>query len=117
VAALLSMIGLYGVISYFVTRRRSEIGIRIAIGAHRGQVVAMIMREAGMLVAAGVLIGTVVAFAASRAAASLLFNLKPYDPSTFAAAAFLLAAIGALAGFIPARRASKLDPMASLRAE
>jgi predicted permease len=117
VAALLSMIGLYGVISYLVTRRRAEIGIRIAIGAHRGQVVRMIMREAGLLLIIGVLIGTVASLLAGRGAASLLFDLKPYDPVTLGAAALLLIVIAALASFLPAQRASKLDPMAALRTE
>jgi predicted permease len=116
-AALLGMLGLYGVISYIVMQRRNEIGIRVALGANRGQVVRMVMREAGLLLAIGVVIGTVLSLAAGRTAASLLFGLKPNDALTLAAAAGLLAAIGAIASFLPARRASKLDPMAALRDE
>ncbi|MBV8553813.1 MAG: ABC transporter permease [Acidobacteriaceae bacterium] len=116
-AALLGMVGLYGVISYTVARRRSEIGIRVALGANRGQVVAMVMREAGVLLVIGVAIGTMLSLAAGRGANSLLFELKSYDPLTLAAAAGLLFVIGALAGFLPARRASKLDPMDALRCE
>jgi ABC-type antimicrobial peptide transport system permease subunit len=116
-AALLGMLGLYGVISYIVMQRRNEIGIRVALGANRGQVVRMVMREAGLLLAIGVVIGTVLSLAAGRTAASLLFGLKPNDALTLAAAAGLLAAIGAIASFLPARRASKLDPMAALRCD
>jgi predicted permease len=116
-AALLGMLGLYGVISYIVMQRRNEIGIRIALGANRGQVVRMVMREAAVLLGIGVAIGTVLSLAAGRTAASLLFGLKPNDALTLAAAAGLLAAIGAVASFLPARRASKLDPMAALRCD
>ena len=116
-AALLAMVGLYGVISYMVARRRNEIGIRLALGAERRQVVAMVMREAVRLLAIGIPIGEVWALAAGRSAGSLLFGLKPYDPLTLAGAAVLLALIAAAASFIPARRAAKLDPMAALRDE
>ena len=116
-AAVLAMVGLYGVISYIVARRRKEIGIRVALGAHRGQVVGMIMREAGLLLAVGVAVGTVLSLAAGRGAASLLFGLKPYDPVALCGAGALLAAIAALAAFLPSRRAAKLDPMSALRCE
>jgi predicted permease len=86
-AALLAMVGLYGVISYVVSRRRSEIGIRIAVGADRGQIVGMIMREAGLLLIIGMSIGTVVALATGQAARALLFELTPYDAVTFLSAA------------------------------
>ena len=116
-AALLTTVGLYGVIAYLVTRRRNEIGIRMALGARRGQVVALVMREAGRLVVIGVAIGTVLALVAGRGAGSLLFGLKPYDPLTLVTAGALLAAIAAVASFLPARRAAKLDPMVALRDE
>jgi predicted permease len=116
-AALLATMGLYGVVSFMVTRRSNEIGIRIALGANRGQVLRMVMREAGLLLAIGVVIGTVASLVAGRGAGSLLFGLKPYDPLTFGLATALLIAIGALASFLPARRASKLDPMAALRCD
>jgi len=116
-AALLAMAGLYGVISYVTTVRRNEIGIRLALGANRAQVVGMVMREAGVLLIVGVAIGTLLALAAGRGASSLLFELKSYDPLTLAAAILLLAFIGALASFLPARRASKLDPMAALHCD
>ncbi len=117
VAALLATVGLYGVVSYMVTRRRNEIGIRIALGANRNQVVGLVMREAGLLVALGVAIGAVLSLAAGRAAGSLLFGLKSYDPLTLIVAIGLLAAIAAGASFVPARRTSKLDPMTALRAD
>jgi predicted permease len=116
-AALLGMLGLYGVISYLVMQRRNEIGIRIALGASRGQVVRMVMREAGLMLAIGVTIGAVLSLAAGRAAESLLFGLKSSDPLTLVAAIGLLVAIGALASFVPARRASQLDPMIALRSD
>jgi ABC-type antimicrobial peptide transport system permease subunit len=111
-AALLAMVGLYG-----VARRRNEIGIRMALGAQRGQVVAMVMREAGRLLVIGVVAGTALSLVAGRSASSLLFGLKPYDPLTLVGAAALLAAIAALASSLPARRASKVDPMVALRYE
>jgi len=116
-AALLGMIGLYGVISYLVTQRGQEIGIRVALGANRGQVVWMVMREAGLMLAIGVTVGTALSLAAGRAAESLLFGLKSSDPLTLVAAIGLLVAIGALASFVPARRASQLDPMNALRSD
>jgi putative ABC transport system permease protein len=100
-----------------VARRRNEIGIRLALGAERRQVVAMVMYEAARLLAAGIAIGIVASLVAGRSAGSLLFGLKSYDPLTLVAAAALLAAIAAAASFVPARRASRLDPMAALRDE
>jgi len=116
-AAGLAMLGLYGVISYIVARRRNEIGIRVALGAQYGQVVGMVMREAAVLLLIGMLIGTGLALAAGSSARSLLFGLKPYDPLTLVAACGLLGLIAAAASFVPARRAARLDPMAALRHE
>ncbi|HEX3473194.1 MAG TPA: ABC transporter permease [Silvibacterium sp.] len=116
-AALLVMVGLYGVISYFVTLRRNEIGIRVALGATRWQVIALVMRDAGIMLLAGTIIGTALALVAGRSASSMLFGLKPYDPATLAIAIGLLAVIALLASWLPARRAAKLDPMAALRCE
>ena len=116
-AALLAMAGLYGVVSYMAARRRNEIGIRIALGARRGQVIGMVMREAAWMVAAGVIAGTALALLAGRAAATLLFDLKPYDVPTLAAAAGMLIGIAVLASFVPASRASGLDPMQALRCD
>jgi hypothetical protein len=116
-AIVLATVGLYGVISYIVIRRRNEIGIRAALGANRGQIVGMVMNEAALLLLVGVVIGTALSLAAGRSANSLLFGLKSYDPLTLATAVGLLGVIGAVASFLPARRASKVDPMVALRYE
>jgi ABC-type antimicrobial peptide transport system permease subunit len=116
-AVVLATVGLYGVVSYLAARRRNEIGIRLALGAKRSQVVVLIMRGAASLLAIGLAIGVALSLLAGRAAGALLFGLKPYDPFTLATAALLLAAIGALAAFVPARSASKLAPLAALRYE
>jgi putative ABC transport system permease protein len=116
-AGLLSTIGLYGVMSYMVERRKNEIGIRIALGADRGAVVAMVMREAATLLAAGIIVGGVAALGAARWASTLLFGLRPGDPATLAAASIALALVAALASFLPARRASRLEPTVALREE
>jgi putative ABC transport system permease protein len=116
-AALLATVGLYGVISYMVIRRTNEIGIRMALGADRRMILSMIMREAGTLLSVGIAIGIVLALAGARAASSLLFGLRPHDPPTIAIAVFSLAAVAALASFLPARRAASLDPMVALRDE
>jgi ABC-type antimicrobial peptide transport system permease subunit len=116
-AIVLATVGLYGVINYVVTRRRNEIGIRIAIGAARGQVVNMVMRDALLSLGCGVGIGIVLALAAGRSAASLLFGLKSYDPFTLGVSVALLVLIGVFAAFLPASRASKLDPSDALRCE
>jgi len=116
-AALLATIGLYGVMSYMVERRRNEIGIRIALGADRHAVVAMVMREAATLLAAGILVGGVAAVGAARWARTLLFGLGPGDPATLITAAVSLAAVAALASYVPARRAARLEPTVALREE
>ncbi|HLY19963.1 MAG TPA: ABC transporter permease [Bryobacteraceae bacterium] len=116
-AAGLAMVGLYGVVSYMVARRRNEIGIRLALGARGGQVVAMIMREAAVLLAIGIGVGTAASLTAGQSAGSLLFGLKPTDPATLIASAGMLALIATAASYVPARRASRLDPMTALRDE
>lgn len=116
-AALLAMVGLYGVISYMVARRRSEIGIRVALGANRKQVLGMVMREAARLLVIGLGIGILLSLIAGRSAESLLFGLKPHDPLTLLGSIALLAGIAALASFAPARRAAKVEPMEALRYE
>ncbi len=116
-AALLATIGLYGVVSYMVVRRRNEIGVRMALGATRGDILGLVLREAGTLVAAGLLIGTVLAIGAGSFARSLLFGLKPSDPATLAFAAAGLTAVAAVASLLPARRAATLDPVTALRDE
>ena len=116
-AALLAAIGLYGVISYMVVQRTKEIGIRMAIGAERLDVMRMILREAGVLTVTGLVIGTGLALGAAQAAKSLLYGLKPRDPLTLVMAIVTLSAVAALASFLPAYRASKLDPLVALRYE
>jgi putative ABC transport system permease protein len=116
-AALIATIGLYGVMSYMVARRRNEIGIRMALGADRRDVVRMVMREAGVLLGAGVLVGLVAAVAAARTATKLLFGLQPGDPATLLMAAAGLGLVAMLASYVPALRASRLEPTEALREE
>jgi ABC-type antimicrobial peptide transport system permease subunit len=110
-------VGLYGVIAYLVTRRRNEIGIRIALGANRGRVVLLVLREAMLLLGAGLVAGVLLSIWAGRAATSLLYGLKPYDPVSMLGASMLLAVIAFAASYLPARRAAALEPMAALRDE
>jgi predicted permease len=113
----LAIIGLYGVMSYIVIQRRNEIGIRVALGAKRGQVISMVMLEAGALLLIGALIGASISLAAGRGAESLLFGLSSSDSLTLALAIVLLVMCGAVASFLPAYRASSTDPMVALRYE
>ena len=116
-AVVLATVGLYGVIAYMVERRTSEIGIRMALGADSGSIVRLIMQEASVLLGVGLLIGTALSLAGSRAAATMLFGLKPTDFITYVLAVATLSAVAVLASLLPARRASRLDPMAALRNE
>ena len=116
-AVFLACIGIFGLMSFAVTRRTNEIGIRMALGANRANVVGMVMREVLILMGIGVAIGIPAALACDRWAASMLFGLKPTDPATMTAATTLLLAIALLAGYLPARRAAKVDPMVALRYE
>jgi len=116
-ALLLASLGLYGVMAFTVTRRTREIGIRMALGAHSRTVLWLVLRETMALVAIGAVIGLVAALFATKLAGALLFDLKPNDPLTLAAATLLLLAVATLAGFLPARRASRVDPMSVLRDE
>ena len=116
-AGLLAVLGLYGVIAYMVARRRNEIGVRIALGATRGRVVVLVLQEAILLLATGLAIGLGVAAWAGKAAATLVYGLKPRDPLTLASAAALLAIVALVASYGPAWRASRLQPMDALREE
>ena len=116
-AVLIAAIGLYGVMSYLVARRTNEIGVRIALGADRGQILRLVLRQSAMLLAGGLAAGTVLSLFATRAAGTLLFGLQPSDGTTLAVAILLLAAITTAASYFPARRAARLEPMAALREE
>jgi len=115
VGLLLAGIGIYGVTAYAVARRTREIGIRVAMGARRADVVRMVLREGLSLVLVGSLIGLLLAAAGSRVLTGLLFGVPPLDPMTFTSAAVLFAAIGIAACYGPARRATRIDPMEALR--
>jgi len=116
-ATLLAAVGLYGVMAYTVSRRTREIGIRVALGASRAEVVRLVMREVGWMAAIGIAIGLPGAIAIGRLIQSQLFGLAAYDPFTLALATAALAAAALLAGYIPAARATRIDPMVALRHE
>jgi len=116
-AGLLATMGLYGVIAYMVARRQHEIGVRIALGASGRNVISLVLREALLLLAIGLPVGALLAIWAGRAAATLLYQLKPYDAVSLFGAAALLAIIALIASYIPARRAAALNPMTALRNE
>ena len=116
-AVLLACVGLYGVMSYGVARRTNEIGIRMALGARGGNVLWLVLREALVLVVIGLAVGLFASLALTKTAASLLYELKPNDPLTITLATMLLAGVALLAGYLPARRASRVDPMVALREE
>jgi predicted permease len=116
-AAALATLGLYGVISYMVARRRSEIGIRMALGASRSGVLRLILKEAAVLLGIGLIVGTALALIGGKAMGTLLFGLKPSDPATILLAVSLLATIALIASFVPAIRAAQTEPMAALREE
>jgi putative ABC transport system permease protein len=116
-AGLLAVLGLYGVISYMVARRRNEIGVRIALGAGRARVIQLVLKEAALLLAAGLAVGAGLALWAGRAATAMLYGLKPYDSATLGGAIGLLAVVALAASYGPAHRASRLEPMDALREE
>ena len=117
VALLLGVVGLYGVIAYSVSQRTREIGVRIALGAQRGTVYRLILKEAGVLALAGIVIGTGCAILAASLMRKLLFGTPPWDITTLVCVAVVLGASALLASFLPARRAASVDPMSALRAE
>ncbi len=117
VALLLAAIGLYGVIAYAVSQRTRELGIRMALGAQRDNILWLVLRQGLNLVLVGVAIGLVGALVLTRFLSGLLFDLKPTDPPTLIATSLLLVAVASLACWVPARRATKVDPMVALRYE
>jgi predicted permease len=116
-ATLLAAIGLYGVMSYAVARRTREIGIRMALGAERGRMLWLVLKEVAVLAVIGVTAGLLIAFYVGRQVESQLFGLSPTDPASLAGAVGLLLTVALLAGFIPARRATRIDPLVALRTE
>jgi hypothetical protein len=116
-ALVLASIGLYGVMSYTIAGRTRELGVRIALGAQRTDVLRMVLKEAMLLVLVGIAVGVPASLASARVISSMLYGLKSYDPIAMVAVITLLAAVGAFAGFIPARRATKVDPIVALRYE
>jgi putative ABC transport system permease protein len=117
VALFLAVVGLYGVLSYAVTQRTSELGVRFALGATPARVIQMVLGDGFRLVAAGILLGALLGGLVARLMSSLLFDVRTFDVAAFAGASALLLAAAALASFVPARRASRLDPMIALRSE
>jgi putative ABC transport system permease protein len=117
VSAVLAAIGVYGVLAYAVTLRAKEIGVRIALGARAGQVLALVMRRGLLLTAVGVSLGLAAAAAGARSLESMLFGIKPFDPPTFIAVAIGFAIVAAVASYVPALGATRVDPMVTLRDE
>jgi ABC-type antimicrobial peptide transport system permease subunit len=116
-AMVLAATGIFGVISYSISRRTNEIGIRVALGASGNTILGMILRETLLLTFTGLAVGLPCALAASHLVAHMLFNISANDPATLAAVAFSLTSVATLAGYIPARRAMRVDPMVALRYE
>ena len=116
-AALLTAVGLYGVISFLAAQRTHEIGIRMALGASKSLVLSSILRETLMLTLLGIVVGMPITFSVARLIASMLFGIKPSDPVALAFAALALCGVSLAAAYVPARRAAAVDPMIALRDE
>jgi ABC-type antimicrobial peptide transport system permease subunit len=117
VATLLAALGLYGVLAYSVSRRTREIGIRIALGAERRTVLWLVLREVAVITGVGIALAVPAAIALSQVVSSQLFGVSPTDPGMLALAAFVLSAVALMAGWLPARRAARVQPILALRAE
>ncbi len=116
-ALILAMVGLYGTFSYLVTQRQKEFGVRMAIGAEPTSILALVMRDVIAVLCAGLAAGILISLAATRVLQQMLFGLTPRDATTMFLAAGVLSAVALLAGYIPARRATRVDPMTTLRQE
>jgi ABC-type antimicrobial peptide transport system permease subunit len=114
IALLLASVGIYGVISYLVVQRTHEIGVRMALGAQRNDVLRLVVGRALKLIGIGALIGLALAFASTRALSALLYNVSAFDPTTFVVVTFTLSAVALLASYIPALRAARADPVVAL---
>jgi len=117
IALVIASLGIYGVISYTVSQRTRELGIRIALGAQRERVVRLVIRQGLSLTLAGIIIGVAGAYVVTRLIASLLFGVAPADPITFVAVAATFVAVACMASYLPARRAASVDPIIAMRAE
>jgi putative ABC transport system permease protein len=117
IALALAAVGIYGVMSYVVTQRTREIGIRMALGARHSAVTQLIVRHGMSLAIGGLAIGTIIALALTRVLASMLYGASATDPATFAGVALLLGVVALVASYVPARRAAAVDPVIALRSE
>jgi putative ABC transport system permease protein len=117
VALVLAAVGIFGVLSYAVSQRTREIGIRMALGAHGRSVIALVVRQAMILVACGVAAGLACGLLLSQTMARMLFGVTPTDPATYATVAGVLGVVALVASYVPARRATRVDPIVALRAE
>jgi ABC-type antimicrobial peptide transport system permease subunit len=116
-ATFLAAVGLYGVMAFLVTRRTREIGLRIALGAATGKVIGLVLREVLALAGAGVAVGIAVALVVNRLLASQLYGVSPMDPATIVGAIVGITAVAALAAYLPAYRAARIDPVTALRCD
>jgi putative ABC transport system permease protein len=115
IALALAAVGVYGVISYAVSQRTQEIGVRVALGAQHGDVLRLVLRDGALLGGIGIVIGLVGALAVTRFLRTMLFGISPFDPTSFAGVSLILAGIALFASYVPARRAAKVDPVEALR--
>jgi macrolide transport system ATP-binding/permease protein len=117
IALLLTIVGLYGVIAYWVARRTREIGVRIALGADRSAVLSMVLKQALVLLAMGIVLGLAGALAGDRLLRDMLYGVRPVNPAVLTLGCLLIGVAGVLAAYLPARRAASVDPMVALRYE